>query len=1015
MTDVKPPFEVISLYEYKSEYDDDLSFPAGVRITVTDIEDEDWYTGAYNGKKGLFPKNFVEISGKKEDRRSTTASGMSLGKVPDLSEPEKEKPVAESSPIIEPEEKIESIGRDEAEKGVGHKESKGSDALTALESSKVPMPGQRVADPYTVKKQFLASSKSSYVPEIKPRAKNVIGHAHNDTHDNIEVVKGTDAGTEEEAGPKMSLKDRIAMLQQRQEEERQREEALLKKQEKKKQKALEERQSHGPSKSIGRSSTEVADETILNLEESGEEVEDYEDAESRDNETTSQNIPISPIEQENEDASGLEKDEGEGENQDQGDGVEGNLEEEAESEDEELKRKRLVERMARISGGRNMFGMMGMASPFQQPASSKPNQKKAAQPEVPSGKDNDTQSKKAIPVMPFANPNSLPKAPAPAEKAVSGLTSFNDSNFDNTTTSNVKSAKYPDSNSLIEEDTTEEYGRAEPKSLNTAIAAHPELSSLDTEPEDLTTDIQSNVDARDNDNEIENFNLKETSDVDVKLEPENTGYEADEDLSDPRKEKNQLNNDSLSIPPIPSVRPSSNVPPIPSLVPSIPSRTSSHSKAPSIPSMPPPPPIPSVSESQNKEQYQTSSRNVETLKVDDIGRPPIPTQAPIPPTPSSNDAHAKESALGSPPPLPTETSPPVPRTAESVYESSSSLSDDDGEADLDTRTGFVPVDVKRPITMPETAAPPIPGAPPVLPVRRTSTTVHRTSVGSRKSGDFTGVERRRSLKSKHQERSQADHTLSELEFEFNNINGDSNWWLKGELPETLSERIGEDLVYEVDTNKINKRGGRSIVYKDYYILFFDLSQIVIELEYEIDDPRSTIKVTNFFVKPPPIIRKDLLEKYFHEFNTQILEITNSLVGSRISDSLTSEVFSILQKRNPKLLSCIGNKSFGVNIYKNNNNSSIAKIDDVKPGDILCVKQGKFVSHKGLTGNKTLNLGSESSIYSAIITEYDLKKEKFKVLGSDGSGSIKKASFKLGEMKSGKIRVFRAVNREYIGW
>ena len=61
-----PPFQVKALYEYTSAEEDDLKFPLGQIITVTDIEDDDWYFGEYSdatGQKqdGLFPKNFVNI------------------------------------------------------------------------------------------------------------------------------------------------------------------------------------------------------------------------------------------------------------------------------------------------------------------------------------------------------------------------------------------------------------------------------------------------------------------------------------------------------------------------------------------------------------------------------------------------------------------------------------------------------------------------------------------------------------------------------------------------------------------------------------------------------------------------------------------------------------------------------------------------------------------------------------------------------------------------------------------
>lgn len=62
---VMPNFKVKAVYEYSSPHEDDLSFPAGQIITVTEEEDAEWYVGEYiddSGTKhdGLFPKNFVE-------------------------------------------------------------------------------------------------------------------------------------------------------------------------------------------------------------------------------------------------------------------------------------------------------------------------------------------------------------------------------------------------------------------------------------------------------------------------------------------------------------------------------------------------------------------------------------------------------------------------------------------------------------------------------------------------------------------------------------------------------------------------------------------------------------------------------------------------------------------------------------------------------------------------------------------------------------------------------------------
>lgn len=60
-----PPFTVRAVFEYVSDHDDDLTFPIGQIVTVTEVEDADWYYGEYSDssgakREGIFPKNFVE-------------------------------------------------------------------------------------------------------------------------------------------------------------------------------------------------------------------------------------------------------------------------------------------------------------------------------------------------------------------------------------------------------------------------------------------------------------------------------------------------------------------------------------------------------------------------------------------------------------------------------------------------------------------------------------------------------------------------------------------------------------------------------------------------------------------------------------------------------------------------------------------------------------------------------------------------------------------------------------------
>ena len=51
---------VIGLYDYEKTRDDELSFAEGSVIYVTKVNDDGWYEGILDGKRGLFPGNYVQ-------------------------------------------------------------------------------------------------------------------------------------------------------------------------------------------------------------------------------------------------------------------------------------------------------------------------------------------------------------------------------------------------------------------------------------------------------------------------------------------------------------------------------------------------------------------------------------------------------------------------------------------------------------------------------------------------------------------------------------------------------------------------------------------------------------------------------------------------------------------------------------------------------------------------------------------------------------------------------------------
>uniref|UniRef100_A0A670IC73 Intersectin 2 n=1 Tax=Podarcis muralis TaxID=64176 RepID=A0A670IC73_PODMU len=57
-----PVCQVIAMYDYRANNEDELSFSKGQLINVLNKEDADWWQGEINGSSGLFPSNYVKMT-----------------------------------------------------------------------------------------------------------------------------------------------------------------------------------------------------------------------------------------------------------------------------------------------------------------------------------------------------------------------------------------------------------------------------------------------------------------------------------------------------------------------------------------------------------------------------------------------------------------------------------------------------------------------------------------------------------------------------------------------------------------------------------------------------------------------------------------------------------------------------------------------------------------------------------------------------------------------------------------
>lgn len=955
----KVPFKVKALYEYTSEHEDDLNFTPGTIITVTEVEDDEWYSGFHGSESGMFPKNFVELI---KDEPTAPV-------VPKHPDPPKEEPKVAEEPVVKKSEPQPIEKKDVPKPAV------------------FPGPGLQRDDPYAVKKQFAGAGKSSYVPQVKPRDQsNIVGHAHHDVAKNTEIVREHDKQPDEEETeePKMSLKERIAMLQKRQQEEAEREAAALKRKEERKKKHEEEKERLKQQKEAQALS---ASNTGASLDHHASEVDDVDSL--ADKRSLAESVPAASHEH----APGIQE---EAEEQPVEDAEAEEEEEDDDEDEEELKRRRLVERMAKISGGRNMFGMMGVPTPFGAPAASKPKKTKAKAegsevPEVPVSKEPELEEK--APSAPSAP--SLPAAVPIPGMAQSGVvpTPTGDKPLND-----AKKLAHDDS-SIVESDYTDEQNvpvtneRKDFEQVDESKPKSPTLELSESEPEQV---------------ENEEFNLGPRT----TYEGEVTGYEADEDNSDRGAlPKNVLENKESSpplelpgAPQVPDVLPPSEAPEYPASQPPVPPVPSTRAPPPIPGSIPPsepttraPPPIPG---SLPSDLTTKAPPPIPTERPDaPASEPPIPSQAPPAPRDAPPAPVEAPPASKLPPPPPVPAGPPP-----GGFEDEST--DDESEF-RDT----VPHDARAPDRVQTFShPPPVPHAP----ISRANTTDStRRSIDShkRKSSDLS-----RQRSTGKAEQLQADTYLPVVQQELNEAADSSGWWIKDSVPDSLEGIVGTDLIFEVDRHKLTKRGGREVVLKDYYILFHDLSQIVLELQYESDDPRTTLSVINAYVKAPIVNRRDLLDKYHAQYGSGVVNAAQSLANSRITNGFANTVFQQVNKATSGvLLSPIGNKSYGVTVYKNQNGTAV-KYDDIKPGDILCMKNAKFTAH-GLGGlsTKTVTYGDGKQVFTGVVVEFDHKKDKLRVLDSDDHGAVRKESFKINDLKSGRLRVFRFVDRQFVGW
>lgn len=115
----------------------------------------------------------------------------------------------------------------------------------------------------------------------------------------------------------------------------------------------------------------------------------------------------------------------------------------------------------------------------------------------------------------------------------------------------------------------------------------------------------------------------------------------------------------------------------------------------------------------------------------------------------------------------------------------------------------------------------------------------------------------------------------------------TTWWTASQpLPPVLQSRNGIDILSECEESTTSKRGGRTTISKDIYVLFIDYSQTIITVQYDSQNA-GDVKLEQRHLAPPPKLRQDQLETYWQRFGGNIARSANELGHSK-KDSVAGD-------------------------------------------------------------------------------------------------------------------------------
>ncbi|EFX05355.1 sh3 domain containing protein [Grosmannia clavigera kw1407] len=241
----------------------------------------------------------------------------------------------------------------------------------------------------------------------------------------------------------------------------------------------------------------------------------------------------------------------------------------------------------------------------------------------------------------------------------------------------------------------------------------------------------------------------------------------------------------------------------------------------------------------------------------------------------------------------------------------------------------------------------------------------------------------------------------------------SGWWLQAKnLPPQLQGR--RDIFFESEDSQSAKRDGSIEMTRDIYVLYLDYSQTVITVRFNPKDS-ADVQLEQRHEPPPRSLRQDQLEQSYERFGRHMADSVVAKKDTVVGDGTPQGLVTELIRPFRDALLPVGTRAYGALVYSNLANASTMQNDEIRAGDIITLRNARFQGKHGpMHAKYSMEVGKPDHV--AVVSEWDGTKKKVRAWEQGReSRKVKLESFKLDDLRSGEVKIWRVMPRSWVGW